>query len=294
MILRIALLLSLLVSGCVIGGDRHPRPRDLDPSWLVSRVRVLAVRPEPPEIQPGETVTFEALIADPEGVVESVVWLLCEDATGFGCATDLTDLSADATPDELAEAGVIGLEPFFPPEWTAPEDLLDGLDEAEAREGVQVTAQLFAVPDLEDLEEALDFSEVEAAFKRVVVSEALTPNENPVLDSWTIEDETVPAGATVEVEPGETYQIGVWIDEDSIQTYLHVNAAGEIEERVERPYVAWYTTGGTIGDPHTLYPYFRTRWRAPSEAGAEGVWYAVVRDRRGGQDWLERRWRVRP
>lgn len=285
-------MIWILLAGCVIGGDRYPRPRDLEAVWLVDRVRVLAIQPEPPEVAPGETVTFEALLADPDGVVQTVVWLACPPTeAGFGCATDLSALPEDPTPAELEEAGVIGIEPFVEPTWTPDEALLAGLTEEEALEGVQATVQLFALPEGEDGEE-IDFAEVEVGFKRVVVSEALTPNGNPRFQHLTVEGEIIAADQVAVVEPGHIYTIAAILEEETVERYVYVTSDGVTEERVEEPYTTWYASGGRILEHLVLHPFVQSSWQAPQEPGAEGSWYAVVRDRRGGQAWVERRWRV--
>ena len=118
----------LAMTGCVIGGDKWPRPRDLAPSWLVDRTRILAVAANPPEIAPGETATFEALIPDPGGEGDlSRLWFACPEVDGgFGCNLDLSTGSG-TTATGTGTDGFIGLEPFIPPVYTAPDDLLDGI-----------------------------------------------------------------------------------------------------------------------------------------------------------------------
>ena len=81
------------------------------------------------------------------------------------------------------------------------------------------------------------------------------------------------------------------LEEDLIEEYEYLNKQGEIEQRKEEPYATWYTTGGEILEPITLYPYIETGWVAP-KSGKRGTWYAVVRDRRGGMTWHTQDWVV--
>ena len=54
--LKIWLLASLALAGCSI---------DLPPASRIDKLRLLAVRAEPPEVSPGQTSTFDTLVAFP-------------------------------------------------------------------------------------------------------------------------------------------------------------------------------------------------------------------------------------
>lgn len=297
---RRALPLLLLLAGCVIGGDKYPRPRDLPPSWLVGRTRVLAVRAEPPEVTPGTPVRFEALIAGPpeDPPDLSALWLACpeDQGAGFGCLGSLDGLDLSSTeppdPETLAELGVIGFEPGLPPLYVPPADLLDGLDDFEAREGVNVVVTVMGLPNalLEDPVAEIDFSTVEAAYKRLVVSRASTPNHNPPIGAFTVDGAAIPSGALARVEPGQAYDLGVLLPDGTRELYEYLNSDGALEERVEEPYSSWYATGGELLETVTLWPYMEATWIAPDEEGATGQWFVVLRDRRGGMSWWVQDW----
>lgn len=287
-----ALLSSLLLTGCVIGGDRYPRPRDLAPAWLVDRPRVLGIRASPPEVRPGETVTFEALVPTPGATAPyTVIWLACPPADdggiGFGCpipeTLDLTDVNA------LAALGVIGVEPFLPPVYTVPDDALDGLAPADRAEGLYTLIQVTALPpDLLDpatAPDTLDFNEIEAAYKRLVVSEAATPNQNPEIVAFTADGIVVPPGAPLHVTAGQDYDLSVQLSPTAIETYTFVTSEGTPEDREEEPYLSWYATAGEVEEPVTLFPYPEATWTAPATVGETGTVWAVLRDRRGGMAW---------
>mgnify|MGYP000105800186 CR=1 FL=1 len=295
------LVLSTL-SSCVIGSEKYPRPRDLSPTWLVDRPRVLAVVAEPPEVRPGEAATFSALIPDPTSEDDLFqVWLACpvDDAgNGFGCLTDFSDVDLEnATPEELADLGLIGVAPGpFPPTYVAPLDLLDDLSEEERLEGRYVNAQVTAFPgDLTQATSAtdIDFNEVEVAYKRLVVSEARTPNHNPSIATFVVDRLEVPADAVVQVDPKQEYDLGIQLPDGTRELYEFVTSSGEVEERVEEPYASWYSTGGEVQEEVTLYPYLESTWTSPETSGEEGTWYVVLRDRRGGMAWWTQRWVVR-
>ncbi len=305
MIPRIGLQIGLaaVLSSCVIGGDKHLRPRDLSATWLVDRPRILAIKAEPPEATAGQVVTFEALIPNPDaepGEDWATIWLACPPdpenpgAIGFGCELDFGAIDFEAMdPVAMAEVGFIGFEPFLPPTYVVPPGLLNNLTtQRDRREGVNVTIQVSALPPsvLEEETEELDFNEVEVGYKRLIVSEATTPNLNPSIFEFVVDRLPVAADAVVHVTPKQSYDLGVVLEEKLVETYDYLNRDGGLEERREEPYAAWYTTGGEMLEEVTLYPYTEATWTAPQKSGVEGTWYAVVRDRRGGMTWHTQDW----
>ena len=296
-----------VAAGCVIGGADSPRPRDLSPTWLVDRTRVLAVVAEPPEIRPGQQAFFTALLATPteempEDAGVTKVWFACpvgDAGNGFGCVVDFEGLDVEnADIDSLIELGFIGVKPGLPPAYTAPVGLLEELPEPERIEGRYVNVQVVALPDSLDGDAStgapeVDFNDVEVAYKRLVVSEAITPNQNPSMRAFTVEGVEVPASSVIEVDAEQSYDLGVLLPDGAREAYIFINSQGVEEERIEEPYVAWYATGGEMTEEVTLYPYLEATWVAPAERGASGTWYAVLRDRRGGQAFWVQRYVVR-
>ena len=273
--------LFLLLSGCVIGGDKHPRPRDLSPSWLVDRTRILGIQATPPEAHIGETVSFEVLLPDPEEHADLVAWLACssEESSDFGCTLDGQDWQS-------GEA-MIGLQPIYEPSYTVPEDALATGEKA------YVLIQVLALPETATSAEELDFNQVEAGFKRLVISSSSEPNSNPIIQDLLFNGVATTADEPVEVLAGSSNEWTLNLSEDSIETYAYVNQSGESEERIEEPFALWYTSAGKLLESVTLYPYFTADWIAPEEAGQQATFWAVVRDRRGGLSWIERTFVVR-
>lgn len=301
--MRAFLCAILLLPSCVIQGDQYPRPSELDPSWLIKNIRVLAIEAEPPEVRPGETATFEALVAHPvEDTAELVrTWFACpatDDGIGFGCTfeADPSTLTSD-TPDldALLASGLIGVQPGWDPSFEAPLDQLDDLTPEERLEGSYALVQLTVLEEegLNDASGELDPGELAIAYKRLVVSEARTPNHNPSFAAFTVEGYAPHQDDVVLIDPDQPYELGVAIAEDTIETYSFINGDGLEEERVEEPYVTWYTTGGTLLEPLTLHPYTQADWVSPKRSGIDGIWYAVARDRRGGMTWWRQAWRTR-
>ena len=83
-VLKLSLAMALGVSACVPAFD--------DRGSHVTATRVLAIRAEPAEAAPGETVTYRALFAGPNGIVATVAgdWAHCIDRKPL---TDLAPIS---------------------------------------------------------------------------------------------------------------------------------------------------------------------------------------------------------
>lgn len=286
--------LILLLLGCDNPLD------DLSQSWQIDRLRVLAVAAEPAEPRPGDTVTFTSLVVSPVVPVEMVTWFAClpESSDSYGCEIDssiLDDLQgtdfSSMTPEELAAlyeqlvaAGLIGVEPYFAPTWQIPSTALDSLSESERLEGLSALVNVTAIPTGDDLTEA----DLELAYKRVVVSEAVTPNHNPGLVGLEVDGRAVDPTERVEATPGSTLELTLVFAADAIETYQYVLDDGTVESRTEEPYLTWYTQDGTFDQTATLSPDFTVEYTAPEQpANAEFSVWVVVRDRRGGMAWAE-------
>jgi hypothetical protein len=176
--------------------------------------------------------------------------------------------------------------------------MLEGLDEEAAREGLYVLIQVVAAPEtilqgvIDDPSsfEEVDETEVEIAYKRLVVSLATTPNQNPEVASFTLDAISMPAGVEVQIDAGEPYELGITIPDGAREVYTFLNSDGVEEERVEEPYATFNTTSGEVFGSITLWPYMQAGFVAPEEAGTRGQWFVVLRDRRGGMAWWVQDW----
>lgn len=280
----------------LLGCDNASAP--LPESWQIDRLRILAVAAEPAEPRPGDTVTLSSLVVSPTGPVAMTVYFACmpENADDYGCSVDPTALDdllstdpSQLTPEEqaalfvqLQAAGLVGVEPYFPPSWVVPADALDGLTEAEQLEGVNAFVSLTSIPEGDDVQQG----DLELAYKRVPVSTAATPNHNPAIATLTVDGIAIAPGATVEVDRGQGYVIGVTLADDAVEAYTYVDDAGVGEDRTEEPYLLWYTEQGGFDSTATLYPDLDVTYVVPEEPeGETGNLWVVVRDRRGGMSW---------
>ncbi len=291
----------LLLPGCLT--------TELSSAWEIDRLRILAVRAEPAEPGPGDTVTFESLIVSPDREVELVMWIGClgDDLDVFGCTIDeeiLGDLD-DIDPEQmtmeellelyetLQDAGLMGVEPYMQPTYVIPDDILDDLTEEERNEGLTLFAQITAIPaededeaeaEVEDQDE--NGGDTELGLKRVPVSDAVTPNHNPLIDHLLFDGVEISQGTVVEVDAGQTYDVEPVLSDDSVEDYEYLTIDDEWEERTEEPYFSVYVQEGSPSAVNTLYPYSDFTWTAPEqpELTEQSLWI-VVQDRRGGMNW---------
>lgn len=292
-----ALAAFILLSGCDSLG--------LSQAFQIDRLRVLAIAAEPAEPQPGDTVSFRSLVVSPTATVGLTTWFTCSAADAYGCAPDeellssLTGDTSDMTPEELAalyaqlqEAGLIGVQPYFEPSWTVPDDYLDALTDDQKLEGTTAIVTVSAIPTLEGDSGTLDTAveNVEVAYKRVPVSLATTPNHNPLITGLNVDGIAITPGATLTLTRGQTYTIECALADGAIETYTFVNETGGTEERTEEPYFAWYLQEGGFDQSNTLWPYHAVEYTVAAEPtmSEQSLW-VVVRDRRGGMAWIEQK-----
>ncbi|MEL6345757.1 MAG: hypothetical protein AAFV53_21790 [Myxococcota bacterium] len=250
------MLLMMALWGCTT--------TDLPQESALDRLRLLGAQAEPAEPRPGQGVTLRSLSWSAAGDV-GVVWELC---TTLACPSttwrDDPEALLDAGVVDV-EDGIIGLEPDAPPAAVVPDGLLDALDADERQEGVVVTFGLAAT----------DGDEVEWGQKVLPVSEAQTPNNNPVLVGITIDEtETVLDGEAISVDAEVEVSLALLDEDDIVEDYLFTNSDGEAEERTESLQVSWYTDLGTLD---------QSRW---TPAAGSGELIVVVRDGRGGTGWM--------
>lgn len=274
--------------------------------WQLDRLRLLAIRAEPAEPQPGETVTFTSLAYVPDGLEWTAIWFACVAGSEEGCTIDpavFEDLGniEEMTPEELAaalltlqEAGFIGFEPMFAPVWTVPESALDGLTDDEALEGLSATIQVTESTSCGDSGSVAGTNaecvDTELVLKAIPVSRAVTPNHNPDVGTFTLDDLSVTAGASVGVTAGQSYSLEATLDDAALETYTYRNTDGVDEERTEEVTWRWYTDNGALVSDELGFsttdetPRSDALTWTPESAGSAVV-HAVVLDGRGGMGW---------
>lgn len=228
--------------------------------WLLEEVRVLAVKAEPPETQPGGTVSLSALAVDPLGAgfrTLSIAWGVCVPDPAVGQAS-------------CAEPGrTIPLGTGSSATLTVAADVLDGLDPDLALRGIDLFVVVAAsAPEVD----GVDGADGEAAFKRVRVSTDPLPNANPRI-AW-FNPASIP-------EDGETTLLQAAVTDDSVEEF-----EGGLGPDVETIRYSWYTTAGALERGVTLGEPIASdlKWKVERPA----TLYLTARDDRGGLDWVVR------
>lgn len=250
--MRRAFLLPLLAFG-IAGCDPGVSER-----WLLEEMRVLAIRAEPPEVAPGDTIALDALVVDPlgEGRPVQQTWAVCTPDPALGEAS-------------CGEPGrTVPLTVGTAATFTVPGDALDGLPDEVALRGIDL--YVFLAAQAAELPGGAE-ADGEAAIKRVRVSTDPLANRNPRL-AWF-----APADA---VHDGERELLQAVATEESMETYE--GPFGPDEELLR---FSWYTTAGDLERGVTLGE--SEPWIADLEWDAEtpATLYLVLRDDRGGIDW---------
>ena len=256
---------ALFAAGC---------PAGLEPQTHVSKLRVLGVRADPAELivdadagLPAATLT--ALAVDPSGAPISMRFALCADLSGVPSPTlpcpgaagiDLPDAGPLAARLDLADPRVLALAAqadagALQPLLDQGLPLLIGFDATAA--GADAGLSGFATVTLR------------------------TPARGPANQNPRLLDLEVP-----EVRAGDT-------------VHLQPTVAPK-DDPSERYVFSFFATDGSIASLHTtdVTPTGQAEptwveWTAPALAGSVRLW-VVVRDGRGGTDWLERDVDVRP
>lgn len=306
----LVLLAGILATAC---GSEDRRPRT-----LVDTVRILGVKAEPPEVGPLQASELSVLAVDPQGRALGVLWLACDPVfdpapgaapySACEAAANLTDPSAAADLFASGAARPLSFDPsaatarWTPPtgEDGAPVDLLAALPDGDPRRriGGSVTLVVIAAP-LADLEAALadpsrgfDPENAAVALKRLTVSEAPTPNANPTLEGVRVGGEVVRDGDTAQVVSASDVPLAALAASGSAEDWTLVHPDGRETAEAETLVASWYATYGDFeavrsqpGEPNLFF--------APRGAGTLELW-VVLRDGRGGTDWLSLKVAVAP
>lgn len=272
----------------------------LQPASLVDKLRVLAIKAEPPEAAPGEIISLTALVADPLENRRNTghLWVMCDPSVegelGNACAQQDTLRSFDL---EALPEGVNIFPLFFNfAFYRAPWGILDQLEEEERRRGMTATVLLVAWEggSQEQLQDPSILKQL--AIKRIRIAEPQeTPNRNPVLEAVTIDGQ--PFGETDEprVKAGGTITLSASSTEDSVEVFERVLPDGTVVEQSEQNVFSWYTRGGRF----TQGLEYSSRTESGDPIGLElpelgtqpddrlHIW-VVLRDARGGTDWAKR------
>ncbi len=284
------LLFVLAASACV----------DFASESLVETFRVLAVQAEPPEIAPGQGTTLRIFWADPkgEGREVSFAWVGCSGRVHANEGFTTCDMMIPPVVRTASEGGDTLEIP------ASPSDVLDGLPEDAAVEVTFIAVMCAggALPPAEEIASRRDLVRIKtlcnggdalSAFKTVTISNASTPETNPVIDHLEIDGvpiETKANGGAPELvcDPADDCNIEVklslFVTEESVEWY-EVSEFGKPVTQEDTMFVTWFANGGEFsatrsGTEAGSTGPFETTWRI-DKSGTYTL-YVAVHDMRGG------------
>ncbi len=299
----VLLLVALALGGC---GDMG-----FEEFGEVTKLRVLAVRISPPEIGPGETAFIDALVVNPEGGDVRYLWEVCaftdgpdafyrcSEEDGQALGAELGDTPSVALPYDAVE-GVLGdIDAIC--DSLAEFDLGDFAGLPDCDRGFPVTIRLSVstgsgLGELQEVATAglLLLNEDEAALDAA--------NVPPSLDGLLVDNRSA-AGAPAEVVLDEEIQseLQALVDPDvAAERFETTDDDGNVSEDRERLQLTWFSTIGTIERTRTFFSEDTvttaelqsnlldlTTGATEGVVGDRGFIYLVLRDNRGGLDFLE-------
>jgi hypothetical protein len=261
---------------------------------LVANVRVLGGRvevegePERASPAPGETASVRWLVAAPE-LFPALGWAfsVCPAAPPGG---SLPSCAAEPFAMSMSEKPVPG-EPRI--DFTVPDDLdaraLAVFGVVCPGSGPTFSPGGFDCAGPGGRLVSLDFE----------LQTAEASNLNPVLepDALTLDGDSLPEGMDCATLPsvarGSSHTLELWLDESDRDSVESETSADPSKEELQ---VSSFTTAGSLERVFTVFEaddselVASVRWKAPEAVPLDGFvrLFFVVRDLRGGSDWIER------
>jgi len=265
-------VLAFASSGC--------EPDDEAPRTLIDGPRVLAIKAEPPSVPPGGSTTVTALIVGTGGETPSVSWARCRLAPRPGEAInpDCVDTAQAATLEPIGDGTTITT--------TMPGDVTaSALGQPDATGGVYLTLVARVTVAGETL--------VATYRLRLQSPGDVNVNGNPVLTGLLLVDAAgvatpIDAAAPPTVQAGDRLTLQVAVADASVETYPPPLGGAPVAEVLR---TSWFSTAGMFTDERSEGPAATTvlelNTLLPSAGSAIDL-FAVIRDDRGGTDYVHR------
>lgn len=279
--------LELLLSGCL--------PQQ-DPASYVTGLRVLAIKAQPPEAQPGQSSTLVPLLVDTLGRPVNIDWSLCLVPPFQGQAVNSNCLIADAGGTRQPLGSGLQFAVTMP---------------------MAVSAQTLGLPDatggvyLPLIAQARAGSDTLIASYRLRLGTPAPANQNPLLAGvFTVgaaqggagspgADDTVtsldPAIPRV-VHSGDQLTLRAMFATGAAETYQIQDPRGDAGTIMPRTVtetlsLSWFATAGSLSDGTSGAGFpdqiLKLDQHLPASGTAVELW-VVGRDERGGMDYLHR------
>jgi hypothetical protein len=271
--------LAFVLSSC-----ENPFPAETK----VERLRILAVKADPPEVNLKSHMRFSALVVDPygQGRTLGATWAICLDKiTGVASDMDCPNPNSFVLPGSGMQAD-LSIPDFLT--WMKKQ----GYSLENASQGPPLDSLLVLVAVKISAQDGPSIR----AFKRIKLRLAGDQafNTNPKLTrlladgkEWSSEQANLlPLSTLVHLRP----QVAV----GSQDIFL---PDGEDQQRPEDHLYSWFSTGGDFSDQRTILDsdavsqeLDQNDWTTPNVPGDYKLWL-VARDGRYGTDWME--WTIR-
>jgi hypothetical protein len=269
--MRACLSVALLAAACGTSFEK---------ASLVSGLRVVAIKAEPPEVAPGRSTMLSVLAVDTANQPLTLRWMACTEPPQLGLgAINPGCFNVDVAPYLLplgTGAPLSASIPVIDPAAFGPPD---------ASGGIYLPLRLDAQAGADKL----------SAAYRMRLALGGTPNQNPRLaDFQTVSASGVASSlgesAPLEVHSGDKVTLRAIFAPGSVETYQVVEP-GQTKTVTELLNASWYATAGSWSEQVTGEAKPDTVWTADIHLPAAGsridVW-VVGRDERGGTDFLHR------
>lgn len=274
---HVAIVAVGLCAGC--GGDFS------DDYNLIERLRLIAVKAEPAEAAPGDTVFLRAWAFDPTSPSPAIDWAACTEPPVPGTGTiNSACLTVDQAPFLIPlgqGAMVTAAVPTFAPDTLGPPDYTGG-------RYLPIRLRLTSAGDQLD------------GIERLRVTAGGTPNHNPTLaevsrvteasDGGVIAMAALDEATPLEVHAGDQLILRAHFADGSVERYSVDNGDGTMRPVDETLNVTWFSTAGhfSVGSDGPDADTTLALDRHLPAAGATIDLWAVGRDERGGLDVLHR------
>jgi hypothetical protein len=276
---------------------------DLDaPLSLVTGTRILAVRAEPAEAAPGETVSYEALVASPVGTVTdaAIAWSFCTapKPPGENNVVDPACLGAGIAPAGPPGPSLVAATPaagcaLFGPAAPPPARPRD----PDATGGYYQPLRAL----VEEGDPAIVLSRITCELAQASAQVAAEfraryrLNRNPRLLPASLRASRAEDGQAVTLDQlpaGQRIRFVIDWQADAAETYPVFDPATQsLVDHREALRVSWFATAGTFAAEHTGRSEEDAAlssdnvWTAPATLGPVYLW-VVLRDARGGSDFV--------
>jgi len=294
---------------------------DYEPFNELSKLRVLAIRAEPPDLLPGEGTEISALVYEPDGDDLEYRWSWCPvaagAATGFECVVDeqdLRDMAAGLFPgaEALVPSLDLGREPTAAFQHSIPPAILQGMCDAILSSGAP---SFVTLPDCEEelvVTVRLVVSgggESVTAVKELALkmSADAEVNSNPAIGAVVASpaggggEVVLEEGSAVDLEAGAELELAVAVPREAAEEYTPEPTEEEPDPQptTESLFMSWFVTDGSTLFGRTTYldgeigldELGSNTWTLPDAEDApegEAALFLVLQDERGGVAWTSR------